>query len=499
MLFTIQSIVHVNFTIEHIKEKLKMTIFRELILRTNSDYSVQTAPLRHADSETSCVESKRCFFGKAIAVGLSTLTPLTIFAHPKADQPAALHMKPWMPLDLAAIEPKRSAPSQAPSRDTVFWSGSSPTMRLMHWTRTGLGLIVKYQQNPLRGSRMLAYLHVGMHDAWHYAGRAASPVLGSIEATKHAEKAAHEAASQILAHFYPNETPGTFSAMLAAMKASLAFNSDYANGTSISANVSAALIERSLRDGAGRVWPIKLRPADFPGIWQATYPLYAVNPTEGFADSWRPWVKPSSTRYNPPTAPRPGSPQHQQETAEVLTTARNLSAEHKQLAEKWNLDAGSVTPAGVWVGLALDQLNASQGETPASLTSSYHQAAKFLSVLSTLCVTMQDSFIACWAIKFRDWSERPITAIRRTLDPQFASVLITPGFPGYVSGHSSVSGAAAAALIKFWPEQKERFLAMAQEAADSRLWGGIHFRSDNEEGLKLGAAVGADVLAHIES
>ena len=68
--------------------------------------------------------------------------------------------------------------------------------------------------------------------------------------------------------------------------------------------------------------------------------------------------------------------------------------------------------------------------------------------------------------------------------------VITPAFPAYVSGHASVSGAAAQVLSTFFPQKQNHFLSLAQEAADSRLYGGIHFRSDNEEGLKLGLKVG---------
>lgn len=258
--------------------------------------------------------------------------------------------------------------------------------------------------------------------------------------------------------------------------------------------IAQSLINRSLRDGAGRVWPVKNRPEEFPGIWQATFPLYAVNPTEGFAGDWLSWMESGSPRYNPPTALRPGDVQYQRETLEVLETFNSLTASQKLSAQRWNLDAGSVTPAGVWARVCLEQLGETmKGASPGAL-SSHEQSAFALSVLSCVCVAMHDALIACWRIKFRDWSERPITAIRRTLDPNFAPLLVTPGFPSYVSGHATLSAAAAGVLAGFWPERGKKFQAMAQDAADSRLWGGIHFRSDNEEGLKLGASIGNEVL-----
>ena len=67
---------------------------------------------------------------------------------------------------------------------------------------------------------------------------------------------------------------------------------------------------------------------------------------------------------------------------------------------------------------------------------------------------------------------------------------MTPPFPAYVSGHSSTSGAAATVLSAAFPGRATELTAMAEEAAVSRLYGGIHFRSDNEAGLVLGRRAG---------
>jgi PAP2 superfamily len=438
--------------------------------------------------------SKRGFFSEVAGYGLATLVlrPLDVGAQVPTGLHKVFSTQAWLPLDASAMEMQTEAPTDSRSRDPSFWPGSSPSLRLTQWTRSALALIVKYQQNPLRACRLLAYLHVGMHDAWHHAGRAASPSSGNGATPGRAENAAHEAAALILAHFYPHETPGMFSALLAAVQASVPLMGDNARQASIGTRVATALIERSLRDGAGRVWPIKQRPADFLGIWQASYPLFAVNPTEAYAGGWKPWISPSTSRYVPPVAPRLGSVQHTAETEEVLTALRNLTATQTRAAQRWHLESGSVTPAGIWVGIALDALRRHEKTSHQSPETG---AAVVLQTLSTLCATMHDALIACWAIKFRDWSERPITAVRRSKDSNFIPLLVTPGFPSYVSGHATVSAAAAHILGEQWPDQRSHFQAIAQEAADSRLWGGIHFRSDNEEGLKLGEAVGRDMVS----
>ncbi|MFX6679327.1 phosphatase PAP2 family protein, partial [Acinetobacter baumannii] len=79
----------------------------------------------------------------------------------------------------------------------------------------------------------------------------------------------------------------------------------------------------------------------------------------------------------------------------------------------------------------------------------------------------------------------------------FTPHLVTPVHPSYVSGHATVSGAAAVVLAYNFPDEAARIEHWAQDAAMSRLYGGIHFRFDNDAGLQLGRAVGEQVLARI--
>jgi membrane-associated phospholipid phosphatase len=92
------------------------------------------------------------------------------------------------------------------------------------------------------------------------------------------------------------------------------------------------------------------------------------------------------------------------------------------------------------------------------------------------------------------WSLRPITAIRRLIDPSWSSYIVTPPFPSYTSGHSTTSGAASTVLAAFCPAKAAELAAIAEEAALSRLYGGIHFRSDKEVGLAVGRRVGGVAL-----
>jgi membrane-associated phospholipid phosphatase len=84
--------------------------------------------------------------------------------------------------------------------------------------------------------------------------------------------------------------------------------------------------------------------------------------------------------------------------------------------------------------------------------------------------------------------------MRRRVDVFWAPLLPTPPFPGYVSGHAATSGAASTVLARFFPRHAAGLDRMAAEAAESRLYAGIHFRADSEAGLALGRRVGRAAL-----
>jgi hypothetical protein len=124
-----------------------------------------------------------------------------------------------------------------------------------------------------------------------------------------------------------------------------------------------------------------------------------------------------------------------------------------------------------------------------------------------VAVGVADSGIACWDCKYTYWAVRPITAIRTMADqpfydPTFLTPVATPPFPSYTSGHSTFSGCSATVLEHLFPGGKVAdafghsvsFAQAADQAAVSRLYGGIHYRSDNEEGLACGKKVAELVI-----
>lgn len=192
------------------------------------------------------------------------------------------------------------------------------------------------------------------------------------------------------------------------------------------------------------------------------------------------------------------------EALEVYTIGKSLTDERKAIARFWSDDPMlSPTPPGHWESIALQIFERDNVGLE-----------KRVDVLARLGIAIADGFIGCWESKFEFDLLRPVTYIKRVIDPKWEPLLITPPFPEYPSGHSTQSAAAAAVLVTAFGEKfafedathvkdgiKPRhyagFQQAAEEAAISRLYGGIHFRAAIERGLEQGACIGKYVNALI--
>ena len=177
---------------------------------------------------------------------------------------------------------------------------------------------------------------------------------------------------------------------------------------------------------------------------------------------------------------RPGAPpstsseQMRSETAEVKATVDNLSREQLAIAYKWADGVSTYTPPGHWNDVAADLVrDAAWSEV---------RAARAFALLN---MAMHDAGVGCWETKFFYFNPRP-----SQLDPSIKTPMGVPNFPSYTSGHSTFSASAAAVLSYLFPSGAAEFEAMASEAAISRLYGGIHYRSDIEIGNAHGLGIG---------
>jgi PAP2 superfamily len=243
-------------------------------------------------------------------------------------------------------------------------------------------------------------------------------------------------------------------------------------------------------------------PPSGPGLWVPTPPLFqpALQPYWG---SNRPFALPSGTTCAPPPplpySETPGSDFYE-EAHDCYVVGNNLDAEQEAIAYFWADGAGTPTPSGHSISLLTQVLRARQ--------ESLGRAAE---AYARVGIAVADAFIACWRTKFTYNLIRPVTYIRRVIDPGWAPLLITPPFPEYTSGHSVQSAAAARVMTDLFgtvpftdhthdarglPARSfSSFEAAAQEAAISRLYGGIHFQAAIDRGLAQGDCVGARASA----
>jgi hypothetical protein len=288
------------------------------------------------------------------------------------------------------------------------------------------------------------------------------------------------------------------------IKASVAFSD----------TLSAVILQWSKGDRYGATrGDIKFNVTDESGRWVPTPPLY----TSAVEPHWkkiRTMVLDSASQFSIPHPPafNPDNPSSDFYKAmlEVKETGNNLSAEQKEIADFWDDNPfrmnvrGHVmyatkkfSPPGHWlniVGIAAETAGADFHTTVAA----YAQTS----------IAFFDAFIRGWEEKYKSVLIRPETAIQQSLDPNWKPYIQTPPFPSYVSGHATNS-AAAAEVMTYWfgdnlsirdtslvefgikARNLKSFRLAAEEAAMSRLYGGIHYRFDNEEGLKAGKQIGS--------
>ncbi len=279
--------------------------------------------------------------------------------------------------------------------------------------------------------------------------------------------------------------------------------------------VAAAVIAWSLTDGGHEGYMTNFRedyvPPSGMGLWVKTPPAFS-SPLQPYWGGNRPFVIQDGATclaVAPPAySEEPGSAFYR-EAMEVYETVSRRDPQEVEIALFWADDPGrTATPPGHWVAILGQVLE----HEKASLALAAEAYAK-------LGVALADAFITCWHTKYIYHMPRPITYIQNVIDVSWNAQGITdpvktPPFPEYTSGHSVQSSAAALVLTSLFgehyaftdrtneflglaPRSYESFAEAADEAARSRLYGGIHYRSAIEQGLQQGRCVGEHVLGLI--
>ncbi len=283
--------------------------------------------------------------------------------------------------------------------------------------------------------------------------------------------------------------------------------------------VAAQVVRYARSDGYNKLSTYtRYTPSREEGRWYPTPPEYmgAIEPRWA---TIRPFFLTSADQFAPP---RPAdfstdtTSSFYRQMKEVYHAVKNCTPRQDTIANFWDCNPFAVassghmsiglkkiSPGGHWMSIA--GIACKQAGIPLD-------SAIFVHTLTAL--TLHDAFISCWQEKYASDRIRPETAINKLLDRTWRPLLQTPPFPEYTSGHSVASASAATVLTRLLgepfpftdtsevffglPERRfNSFYEASDEAAISRLYGGIHFRDACEAGVQQGKGVGQWVMERV--
>lgn len=258
-------------------------------------------------------------------------------------------------------------------------------------------------------------------------------------------------------------------------------SSDVAAGQFIGAEVAKVALARAANDGMKNAQTPKpvsdaIKAAAFNRFgWQwdnIEVPPRPVGLTPMFGNVQL-WNVPSVVDVRPGPPPVPGSEAFKQAADELQNISDNMTPEKRKIANWWADGLGTYSPPGHWNRFAKEFIiKYKMNPIRAARTMAYMNMA------------IMDAGVACWDAKYYYHYPRPINAI-----PGFKVILGTPNFPSYTSGHSTFSSAASEVLSAIFPQEAALCNKWALEAAESRIYAGIHYRFDSEVGLTQGKNV----------
>jgi hypothetical protein len=373
------------------------------------------------------------------------------------------------------------------------------------WNNAALDAIRAGRTAPPIASRSLAILHVSIYDAVngiartheHYFVPSVAPASASREAA--ASAAAHKA----LVNLFPANA-SSFDALHAAILATIPDGPHKRAGIIWGEFVANVILTVRAHDGSNATVPPP--SGSGPGAWVPTPPAFLpyLLPQWGFVV---PFGMRNSSQFRPPGPPALDSQQYAADYEEVkelgAAVGSTRTADQTEIALFWADGAGTETPPGHWNSIAQIIADA-QGNT-------LEGNARLFALLN---IAMADAAICSWDAKYTFDFWRPVTAIAFA-EPQlnWMSFIVTPPFPDYTSGHSTFSAAAATVLPLFYGTEDLPFTTgsdflpgvyrsfatcfdAAEEAAVSRIYGGIHFRTASEDGLQAGISIGEWTFTH---
>jgi PAP2 superfamily/Bacterial Ig-like domain len=394
--------------------------------------------------------------------------------------------------------------------DRLAQSGSANAALV--WNQLALAAIKKDASTPEFASRALGMESLAVFDVVSAIdGTPGYLVNMSAPSDADVNAAVAQAAHDVLAYLFPDQK-ASFDAQLGSTLAAIANGQGKTDGIAFGQAVAAKIIALRANDG----WNVNIldEGSTAVGQWQPTAPSYLTAQNPQWANL-TPFALTSPDQFTPSGPPALTS----QAYADAVNKTQSLgaansttrTADETQIANFWKDGSGTHTPPGQWNDIA-DQIAQQQGSSLAATAR----------LLAELDVAEADAAITAWNTKYTYNTWRPDTAIQNaneignpgiTADPNWQPLIIDPPFPEYISGHSTFSAAAADILSSFFgasfafsytdsslgslPGVTRSFTSFeqaAQEAGESRIYGGIHFEFSNQDGQTAGQNVGDWVL-----
>ncbi|MEA2766015.1 MAG: hypothetical protein QOK07_2419 [Gemmatimonadaceae bacterium] len=433
--------------------------------------------------------------------------------------------------ELDAIKSSQANLSSSQRNAIAYWSGGG----VMRWNQILRGLVARYNlppapkdeggypvpdaenpfgdpafpfANPVYAARAYSYVSAAQYDAlksawyWKFQYNRLSPakndnaISALIPVTELPSYPSEDAViSGVTVEMLKSLFPAAVEEITlkaaeqrnAALWSGKATASDLAAGLALGKSVAAVFLARAAGDGmrtaggSAVLWKALADSATARGeiawVSQDIPSRPPMLPVFGQVRAWN--LTPADiVAERPPPPPGTSSQQMKDELAEVKRTVDHLTNAQLAIAQKWNDGAGTYSPPGHWNDVALEYVRDAQ--------FSEVRAARVFALLN---MAMHDAAVGCWEAKFHYFNPRP-----SQLDPSIRTQIGLPNFPSYTSGHSTFSAAAASVLSYLFPAGAPSFDAMRDEAGISRLYGGIHYRSDIEAGKLHGARIATHTL-----
>lgn len=383
-------------------------------------------------------------------------------------------------------------------------AGVQATSEITKWNNILLAQVAATKTNPPTASRMMALLHVSQFEAVNAFDGEYYPWLEdhtfTIPPGATPECAAASAGREIMYFLWPaNQT--AWDAQLTASFTGLT-SGEIEDCTELGTDAAAAVVAARTGDGSATAGSGYITPSPYIfGDWRPTLPANASY----MLPNWRlvtPWssadIMDIAGSVEPPEL---NSQQYLAELDEVrrlgFVNSTERTADESKIAKVWEAGSGTVTPPGMWFQIAQQLADAHE----LTLQERAHLFAR-------LGMAVADAAIVCWQTKFATTRWRPITALRLGDYPTWMPYLTTPPFPAHTSGHSTFSAAACVVLAtelgglvqpQFTVTGNSQSLnytnleTATMDAARSRVYGGIHYQSDSDDGVEIGMEIGTVV------